>query len=337
MNTVIIGAGASGLRLATLLMDAGVSVVVVEARDRIGGRLFSVDPGVDLGASWFWQNEGDVVQVIKECGLGSFDQFATGNMMFQTQVGVQELNGNPLDQKAFRIVGGTQQLAFGLVSKISEDAIWLNTTATSVQYVNNMVHVSTSRGDIHAQRVVIALPPALAMTSLSFSPVLPHTLVELAQRTPVWMGAMSKVVAIYDTAFWRKHGLSGSAMSHVGPLREIHDISDEHATFGALFGFSREPVTPAGATAQLTALFGAKAATPTSLIIEDWSRHPYTSPPGVFQLNDYQLFGSRVLREAYWDSRLFFTSTETAVDSPGHIQGALSAARRTASALLSVS
>lgn len=336
MNTVIIGAGASGLRLATLLLDAGVSVVVVEARDRIGGRLFSVDPGVDLGASWFWHNEGDVVQVIKECELGSFDQFTTGNMMFQTQVGVQELNGNPLDQNAFRIVGGTQQLAFGLASKISKDAIWLDTTATSVQYVNNMVHVSTSRGDIHAQRVVIALPPALAMASLNFSPVLPHTLVGLAQRTPVWMGAVSKVVAIYDTAFWREHGLSGSAMSHVGPLREIHDISDEHATFGALFGFSREPVTAAGVTAQLTALFGAQASTPASLIIEDWSRQPYTSPPGVFQLNDYQLFGSRVLREAYWDSRLFFTSTETAVDSPGHIQGALSAARRTASALLAV-
>jgi monoamine oxidase len=152
----------------------------------------------------------------------------------------------------------------------------------------------------------------------------------IATNTPVWMGAVTKVVAIYDSPFWRKRGLAGSAMSHVGPLREIHDVSDVEASFGALFGFSRERITEEAVTAQLAELFGPEAKTPRSILIKDWSSSQFTSPPTVHQLNDYQLFGSQALRESHFDGRLFFTSTETSVDSPGHIQGAFSAARRTA-------
>ncbi len=52
---VVVGAGAAGLGTARDLVAAGRSVVVLEARDRIGGRVWSVDIGdavVDLGGSW---------------------------------------------------------------------------------------------------------------------------------------------------------------------------------------------------------------------------------------------------------------------------------------------
>src|SRR5690348_1758006 len=54
-RVVVIGAGMSGLVAARALQLAGVDVVVVEGRDRIGGRTHTVDLGsaaVDLGASW---------------------------------------------------------------------------------------------------------------------------------------------------------------------------------------------------------------------------------------------------------------------------------------------
>ena len=54
-DTVVVGAGISGLTTARLLTDAGQRVVVVEARDRIGGRVHTsrVDGRItDLGASW---------------------------------------------------------------------------------------------------------------------------------------------------------------------------------------------------------------------------------------------------------------------------------------------
>lgn len=54
-NVVVVGAGVAGLTAARALRLAGLEVLVVEARDRIGGRTHTVDVGrtpVDLGAAW---------------------------------------------------------------------------------------------------------------------------------------------------------------------------------------------------------------------------------------------------------------------------------------------
>ena len=55
VDTIVIGAGVAGLTAAGLLTDAGRRVVVLEARDRVGGRVWSDDDGgvvTDRGASW---------------------------------------------------------------------------------------------------------------------------------------------------------------------------------------------------------------------------------------------------------------------------------------------
>ena len=54
-DTVVIGAGIAGLTAARLLAAAGRTVVILEARDRVGGRVQTdrTDGEVtDLGASW---------------------------------------------------------------------------------------------------------------------------------------------------------------------------------------------------------------------------------------------------------------------------------------------
>ncbi len=336
-DVFVVGAGASGLRIAGIVAKAGMSVAVCEARDRVGGRLLSVDPGVDLGATWFWQNERDVREVINEFGIEFFPQYADGNMMYQIPGSVQELDGNPLDQQAWRIVGGTQKIAIALAESLPSGTLQLSTKVTELKFdqgTDKGVTVITDRGVYMAKQVVLALPPATALANISFSPQLPADLTSIATNTPVWMGAVTKVVAIYDSPFWRKRGLAGSAMSHVGPLREIHDVSDVEGNFGALFGFSREGITEEAVTNQLAELFGPEAKAPRSVLIKDWSVSQFTSPPRVDQLNDYQLFGSHALRESHLGGRLFFASTETSVDSPGHIQGAFSAARRTAQLII---
>lgn len=54
-DTIVVGAGVAGLTAARLLADAGQRVVVLEARDRIGGRVWTDRTGArvtDVGASW---------------------------------------------------------------------------------------------------------------------------------------------------------------------------------------------------------------------------------------------------------------------------------------------
>ena len=54
-RVIVIGAGIAGLTAANALTAAGVETVVLEARDRIGGRLHTVDVGgspIDMGGSW---------------------------------------------------------------------------------------------------------------------------------------------------------------------------------------------------------------------------------------------------------------------------------------------
>ncbi|MBN3512086.1 flavin monoamine oxidase family protein [Mycolicibacterium nivoides] len=61
-DTVVVGAGIAGVTAANLLSQAGQRVVVVEARDRVGGRLWtdrSAGFCVDLGASWIHGVDGN--------------------------------------------------------------------------------------------------------------------------------------------------------------------------------------------------------------------------------------------------------------------------------------
>jgi monoamine oxidase len=63
-RVLVVGAGMAGLTTARVLQDAGVEVVVLEAKDRIGGRTWTTSVGeatVDLGAAWLHGVEGNPV------------------------------------------------------------------------------------------------------------------------------------------------------------------------------------------------------------------------------------------------------------------------------------
>ncbi|HKT56585.1 MAG TPA: NAD(P)/FAD-dependent oxidoreductase [Microbacterium sp.] len=62
IDTVVVGGGVAGLTAARLVHGAGRRVVVLEARDRVGGRLHSDRTGAavtDLGASWIHGVDGN--------------------------------------------------------------------------------------------------------------------------------------------------------------------------------------------------------------------------------------------------------------------------------------
>jgi polyamine oxidase len=80
-KVIVIGAGFAGLAVANALGCAGVPCIVLEGRDRIGGRAHTIDVGdapVDLGCSWITDPIGNPMT-----------QFATQSGVLQTNASIE--------------------------------------------------------------------------------------------------------------------------------------------------------------------------------------------------------------------------------------------------------
>ena len=316
-------------------------MVVLESRRRVGGRLLSVASGhhrFDLGATWFWPNEQRVAALVDELGLDVFAQHLGGDMMYEPDTGAQRVAGNQLDVESGRFAEGAQSVPEALAQLLADGTLHVDEPVRSVRSVGDRLHVSTGRSLWAAFDVVLAVPPSTAVTSIDIDG-LDAGVRSVAATTPVWMGATVKAVARYERPFWRDVGLAGAAFSHVGPLREIHDMSGPDGTPAALFGFARpgvdEPAPSRDAVlGQLEALFGSPAGSPLELWIHDWRDERFTAAPGTLGLHDYSTYGHPVFHRPSLAGRLHWASTETSTTAPGHIEGALAAAERAAAAVL---
>lgn len=345
VDCVVVGAGLAGLTAAHALLAAGRSVVVREARDRVGGRTSSEPVGtgaVDLGASWSWPDEPLVQALARELDVATFGQALDGDALFEPDArSVQRLRGNPLDVPSARYARGAQELALRLADRLPAGTLRLGQPVTAVVVDADAATVTGAGGAVGARHVVLALPPALAAETIAFSPDLPAHVRQVAEATAVWMGGVVKAVAVYDRAFWRGAGLAGAAVSHVGPFRELHDHSGPAGTPAAVFGFAPserlrdlEPEHLGRAfQEQVTRLFGPEGARPRSVHVTDWSRERHTTPRAPSPGASTGTYGHHLLQEPV-AGRLHWASTETSTLAPGHLEGALHAGTRAARAVM---
>jgi monoamine oxidase len=84
-DVVVVGAGMAGLTAARELQRAGREVLVLEARDRVGGRTLSktLDNGVviDLGGQWVAPTQKRVMQLVDEFKIDIFKTYTVGDSM----------------------------------------------------------------------------------------------------------------------------------------------------------------------------------------------------------------------------------------------------------------
>src|SRR3954464_10446896 len=77
-DVLVLGAGAAGLMAARKLSEAGMEVLVVEARDRVGGRILTQRSGqfpwpIEVGAEFIHGRPKQIFEVIKQANLPCYE------------------------------------------------------------------------------------------------------------------------------------------------------------------------------------------------------------------------------------------------------------------------
>jgi monoamine oxidase len=84
VDVVIVGAGLAGLTAARELVRAGVTCVVLEARDRVGGRTLSqplAGSMIDTGGQWIGPTQHRLAALAQELNVATFPQYHTGRKL----------------------------------------------------------------------------------------------------------------------------------------------------------------------------------------------------------------------------------------------------------------
>jgi monoamine oxidase len=86
VDVVVVGAGLAGLTTAMLLHESGVSVEVLEARDRVGGRTYNHELGDgnhgDMGGTWIGPTQDQIAALAKKMGVHAFTQPDKGSQVY---------------------------------------------------------------------------------------------------------------------------------------------------------------------------------------------------------------------------------------------------------------
>jgi monoamine oxidase len=97
VDVVVVGAGMAGLIAARDLLAANVSVLVLEARNRVGGRLLNHTLGngsvVELGGQWVGPTQDRVLALAEDLGLGLFPTYIDGEHFLAVDGSVERYGG----------------------------------------------------------------------------------------------------------------------------------------------------------------------------------------------------------------------------------------------------
>ena len=363
-QVLIVGAGLSGLHTAYECQKRDIDYVLLEARDRLGGRIMShhaseqdysiENPAVDLGPSWFWPGQQRIGNLIEELGLAQyvFAQNGVGAGIYEDNQGNIQRGIEGISMSgAYRLRGGIQQLTDSLYKYLDSQYVMRSAPVKRIAMSGEQIYcealIDGEKKQISCQHAILAMPPRVALANIEFSPKFSEDRLLQLNAIATWMAGHAKLVCVYKSRFWHEQGMSGDVISHRGPLQEIHDASAQDGTLNALFGFvsiapinrkNRQEEIKTLAIAQLVRLFGEQAGQPKHVYLQDWSDEIYTATQHDQEIQRFHAMNNIAnVQEPQWNNQLIWSGTESAdyrMQNNGFLEGALEASMHALSLLV---
>jgi monoamine oxidase len=167
VDVVVVGAGLAGLAAARELTQNRLEVVVLEARERVGGRTFdqplSNGVRVELGGQWIGPTQDAVASLIDELGLETFPTYRSGDSIASYGDSRVRYSGDDFGlpeasaEEVFRVWGQIEEIA----NQVSAEAPWTSSEAESLDQITVAGWLQTQTADDLALRFFGMLLPAI--------------------------------------------------------------------------------------------------------------------------------------------------------------------------------
>ncbi len=341
-EVILLGAGLAGLTLAYELKKHGLEARILEARDRIGGRIHTLDKSgttLELGATWFADKHRSLLALIEELKLDKVEQAYGKYALYQHSDGRTQLYELPNQtEPSYRLKGGTLQLINALKAQLAPEQVLLNQKVIEIDFSESMALIKTECDEFSSDLIVNTIPPNLFINRVKTIPEIADQSKDLFKSTHTWMGESIKVGLFSPKPFWLEKNI-GTIYSQKGPITEMYDHSNAHGF--ALKGFlldqfvslSKEERELA-VRSQLAHFFGQELIDQCIYAESAWRNEELTYAPYPTSIFPHQNNGHQSLRDSFFEGKLIMAGSETAKEFPGYLDGAVEAANATLNRIL---
>jgi monoamine oxidase len=228
---IVIGAGMSGLVAAYELVRVGHDVTILEARDRIGGRVltirspFSNNHFAEGGAARIKPSHNLTLGYANHFNLNLDPFYATSGDYVNMSNGNREIisnntylntsYGSILRNEYLKIRGGSDLLPHSFYnSSALNNKIYLGVPVTSIHQQNNNVTVQTSNGNQFIADRVLCTVPITVLNKIQFTPPLSPEK-QTAMNGGYRYAPSTRVYMQFQNRFWENESLNGWGNSDI--------------------------------------------------------------------------------------------------------------------------